>query len=68
MIIYTYNLTIYVAAVDILLHQNGHIMLTDFDLSKGSHPPGNPGVVKSNSPNVVGIHYRIVSILFYAIH
>lgn len=28
-------------------------MLTDFDLSKGSHPPGNPGVVKSNSPHVV---------------
>lgn len=28
-------------------------MLTDFDLSKGSNPPGNPTVVKSNSPNVV---------------
>ncbi|CAO3660866.1 unnamed protein product [Umbelopsis ramanniana] len=37
---------------NILLHQSGHIMLTDFDLSKGSHPPGNPSVVKSNSPNV----------------
>ncbi|CAO3654720.1 unnamed protein product [Mucor hiemalis] len=37
---------------NILLHQSGHIMLTDFDLSKGSHPPGNPGVVKSNSPHV----------------
>ncbi|KAI8142293.1 kinase-like domain-containing protein [Fennellomyces sp. T-0311] len=35
---------------NILLHQSGHIMLTDFDLSKGSHPPGKPCVVKSNSP------------------
>ncbi|KAI8967776.1 kinase-like domain-containing protein [Mycotypha africana] len=37
---------------NILLHQSGHIMLTDFDLSKGSSPPGQPGVVKSKSPNV----------------
>ncbi|KAF7725874.1 hypothetical protein EC973_009206 [Apophysomyces ossiformis] len=37
---------------NILLHQSGHIMLTDFDLSKGSNPPGKPGVVKSNSPNL----------------
>ncbi|KAI8142059.1 kinase-like domain-containing protein [Fennellomyces sp. T-0311] len=37
---------------NILLHQSGHIMLTDFDLSKGSTPPGNPGVVKSSSPNL----------------
>ncbi|CEP15913.1 hypothetical protein [Parasitella parasitica] len=37
---------------NILLHQSGHIMLTDFDLSKGSHPPGNPCVVKSGSPHV----------------
>lgn len=36
---------------NILLHQSGHIMLTDFDLSKGSSPPGQPGVVKSRSPN-----------------
>lgn len=28
-------------------------MLTDFDLSKGSSPPGQPGVVKSRSPNQV---------------
>jgi hypothetical protein len=28
-------------------------MLTDFDLSKGSSPPGKPGVVKSKSPNQV---------------
>ncbi len=39
--------------LDILLHQSGHIMLTDFDLSKGSSPPGRPGVVKSKSPNQV---------------
>ncbi|KAI7880284.1 kinase-like domain-containing protein [Mucor mucedo] len=37
---------------NILLHQSGHIMLTDFDLSKGSHPPGKPTVVKSSSPHV----------------
>ncbi|KAL7316242.1 serine/threonine protein kinase, AGC [Mucor circinelloides] len=37
---------------NILLHQSGHIMLTDFDLSKGSQPPGNPCVVKSGSPHV----------------
>ncbi|KAI8332803.1 kinase-like domain-containing protein [Chlamydoabsidia padenii] len=37
---------------NILLHQSGHIMLTDFDLSKGSSPPGKPGVVKSTSPNL----------------
>ncbi|KAI9286057.1 Pkinase-domain-containing protein [Umbelopsis sp. AD052] len=43
---------------NILLHQSGHIMLTDFDLSKGSHPPGNPGVVKSNSPNPPAIDTR----------
>lgn len=28
-------------------------MLTDFDLSKGSTPPGRPGVVLSKSPNQV---------------
>lgn len=37
---------------NILLHQSGHIMLTDFDLSKGSQPPGNPCIVKSGSPHV----------------
>ncbi|KAI8890624.1 Pkinase-domain-containing protein [Backusella circina FSU 941] len=36
---------------NILLHQSGHIMLTDFDLSKGSSPPGCPGIIKSKSPN-----------------
>jgi hypothetical protein len=39
--------------LDILLHQSGHIMLTDFDLSKGSSPPGRPGIVKSRSSNQV---------------
>ncbi|KAI9483904.1 MAG: kinase-like domain-containing protein [Benjaminiella poitrasii] len=34
---------------NILLHQSGHIMLTDFDLSKGSYPPGKPNIVKSKS-------------------
>lgn len=32
-------------------------MLTDFDLSKGSSPPGQPGVVKSRSPNQVSNVY-----------
>ncbi|KAI7870994.1 kinase-like domain-containing protein [Spinellus fusiger] len=36
---------------NILLHQSGHIMLTDFDLSKGSHPPGRPDVIKSHWPH-----------------
>ncbi|KAF7726266.1 serine/threonine protein kinase, AGC [Apophysomyces ossiformis] len=37
---------------NILLHQSGHLMLTDFDLSKQSFPPCPPSVVKSTSPNV----------------
>ncbi|CAO3698410.1 unnamed protein product [Rhizopus stolonifer] len=36
---------------NILLHQSGHIMLSDFDLSKGSSPPGKPGVILSKSRN-----------------
>ncbi|OLY80236.1 Serine/threonine-protein kinase nrc-2 [Smittium mucronatum] len=32
---------------NILLHETGHIMLTDFDLSKQSHPLGSPGILKS---------------------
>ncbi|KAJ1906068.1 serine/threonine protein kinase, AGC [Coemansia sp. IMI 209127] len=34
---------------NILLHETGHIMLTDFDLSKQSDPPGTPGVLKNSS-------------------
>ena len=34
---------------NILLHETGHIMLTDFDLSKQSNPPGNPNIIKNNS-------------------
>ncbi|KAI8374696.1 kinase-like domain-containing protein [Radiomyces spectabilis] len=37
---------------NILLHHTGHIMLTDFDLSKGSSPPGNPGVIRSSAPHL----------------
>ncbi|KAF9273335.1 serine/threonine protein kinase, AGC [Linnemannia elongata] len=37
---------------NILLHQSGHIMLTDFDLSKQSSPAGEPTVVKSGSPSM----------------
>ncbi|KAG0180315.1 serine/threonine protein kinase, AGC [Apophysomyces sp. BC1034] len=40
---------------NILLHHSGHLMLTDFDLSKQSFPPCPPSVVKSNSPNIVCI-------------
>ncbi|KAF8951511.1 serine/threonine protein kinase, AGC [Entomortierella lignicola] len=36
---------------NILLHHTGHIMLTDFDLSKQSTPAGEPTVVKSSSPS-----------------
>ncbi|KAF9429082.1 serine/threonine protein kinase, AGC, partial [Entomortierella beljakovae] len=36
---------------NILLHHTGHIMLTDFDLSKQSFPAGEPSVVKSASPS-----------------
>ncbi|KAF8928688.1 kinase-like domain-containing protein [Dissophora ornata] len=36
---------------NILLHQTGHIMLTDFDLSKQSLPAGEPTIVKSSSPS-----------------
>lgn len=37
-------------------------MLTDFDLSKQSFPPGPPAIVKSNSPNIVNM---IHVLLFY---
>ncbi|KAF9012204.1 serine/threonine protein kinase, AGC [Podila verticillata] len=37
---------------NILLHQTGHIMLTDFDLSKQSSPAGEPTVVKTGSPSI----------------
>lgn len=36
---------------NILLHDTGHIMLTDFDLSKEAIPRNDPSIVKSNSPN-----------------
>lgn len=37
-------------------------MLTDFDLSKGSSPPGQPGVVKSRSPNQVSkVFFFVIS-------
>ncbi|KAI7824185.1 kinase-like domain-containing protein [Kickxella alabastrina] len=34
---------------NILLHETGHIMLTDFDLSKQSDPPGSPTVMKNST-------------------
>ncbi|CAI2175369.1 10665_t:CDS:10 [Funneliformis geosporum] len=36
---------------NILLHQSGHIMLSDFDLSKQSHPANMPGIVKNSGGN-----------------
>ncbi|KAJ3090282.1 serine/threonine protein kinase, AGC [Quaeritorhiza haematococci] len=39
---------------NILLHSTGHIMLTDFDLSKPSATPGQPNVVKSSSFSFTG--------------
>ncbi|CAG8593254.1 13210_t:CDS:10 [Ambispora gerdemannii] len=36
---------------NILLHQSGHIMLSDFDLSKQSHPANMPCIVKNSSGN-----------------
>lgn len=45
--------------LDILLHQSGHIMLSDFDLSKQSDPGGRPtmivgrnGTSSSNLPTI----------------
>jgi len=39
---------------DILLHQSGHIMLSDFDLSKQSGEPGGaPATIKQGGPNGV---------------
>ncbi|GJJ73521.1 protein-serine/threonine kinase [Entomortierella parvispora] len=37
---------------NILLHQTGHIMLTDFDLSKQSLPAGDPTVVMNAIPSM----------------
>ncbi|ORX59400.1 Pkinase-domain-containing protein [Hesseltinella vesiculosa] len=37
---------------NILLHQSGHIMLTDFDLSKGCSSPEAPGIVKAHLPHL----------------
>ncbi|KAG9296249.1 hypothetical protein G9A89_014841 [Geosiphon pyriformis] len=36
---------------NILLHQSGHIMLSDFDLSKQSHPANMPTIVRNTSAN-----------------
>jgi len=40
---------------DILLHQSGHIMLSDFDLSKQSDPGGAPTMMYANSRSSGGI-------------
>ncbi|RKP36464.1 kinase-like domain-containing protein, partial [Dimargaris cristalligena] len=38
---------------NILLHESGHIMLTDFDLSKQSTPPSAPTVVHTNAGFII---------------
>lgn len=39
---------------DILLHQSGHIMLSDFDLAKqSSEPGGQPAMILQSEPNGV---------------
>lgn len=40
--------------LDILLHQSGHIMLSDFDLSKQSDPGGVPGMILAGGRNASG--------------
>ncbi|CAK3871352.1 serine threonine- kinase nrc-2 [Lecanosticta acicola] len=39
---------------NILLHQSGHIMLSDFDLSKQSDPGGVPGMILAGGRNASG--------------
>lgn len=42
--------------LDILLHQSGHIMLSDFDLAKQSDQPGGwPVMVQSSETNGVSL-------------
>lgn len=47
---------------DILLHQSGHIMLSDFDLAKQSgHPGGRPATIHQSEPNgVCGSRDRVL--------
>jgi protein-serine/threonine kinase len=60
-VVYVYTYCVFLF-IDILLHQSGHLMLTDFDLSKQSFPPGPPAIVKSGSPNIVMIKKIILYI------
>jgi hypothetical protein len=48
-----FTLTPYPSQIDILLHQSGHIMLSDFDLAKQSNEPaGMPAMVHSETNGV----------------
>jgi protein-serine/threonine kinase len=50
------------AVSDILLHQSGHIMLSDFDLAKQSTEPGGmPVMVQSNENGVRVAHSRCLA-------
>ncbi len=43
--------------LDILLHQSGHIMLSDFDLAKQSNEPGGMPALIHSDANGVGMKY-----------
>lgn len=47
----------YAFGLDILLHQSGHIMLSDFDLSKQSGEPGGaPALIRTSASTGVRSH------------
>ncbi|KAG5220882.1 Pkinase-domain-containing protein [Salix suchowensis] len=46
--------------LDILLHQSGHIMLSDFDLAKQSNEPGGMPALIHSDANGVGMKYWLV--------
>jgi protein-serine/threonine kinase len=49
----SYFMVVRLTLADILLHQSGHIMLSDFDLSKQSDPGGKPTMILGrNGANV----------------
>lgn len=48
-----------ISLLDILLHQSGHIMLSDFDLAKQSNEPGGmPTMVQSEHNGVSSLNLR----------
>ena len=50
-IIVSYLLTDYwIIIIDLLLHESGHLMLSDFDLSVQSPSAGSPSIIQSSIP------------------